>query len=342
MSYNTIIEQGSFVAPATIVNRTIPCRIDPDWVEVFNYTQYGTSTQYAGVKYYWQKGMANFTALAEYHAAATSVTNSYLMTTGGIAIIDTSSQIPATAQALVTTFVDQSSPALCHATAHGYVAGDIVRIYGTTAMLQIASMDFTVGTVAANTFQLAYVNSSGFAAAATAGSVEKINDMLFYPRMRYITAFAAVAGSTTDIRITMSVTHAFTVGQKISIRMPVAFGPSQFDSQYGTIVAINTADASGYTNTIDVRFASNTIGTAFAFPLSGSTPFSFAQVIPVGEDMAVAVSSSANILGDAEENQAAINIVLGTGMGATTILGPAGSVAADILYWKAGRSFSNN
>ena len=73
---------------------------------------------------------------------------------------------------------------------------------------------------------------------------------------------------------------------------------------------------------------------------AGAGGFHFARLLPSGKSMKKAVALSGPILGDASYNQAAINLVLGTGNG--TISGPAGKTAADVMYWKAGRSFSNN
>ena len=72
MSYNTIIEQGSFIATGTtsstvIAPVTIKTDIGPDWVEVWNYTQFGNGSNPAntGFRFYWQKGMPNFSALSD-------------------------------------------------------------------------------------------------------------------------------------------------------------------------------------------------------------------------------------------------------------------------------------
>lgn len=353
---NDFLLQGSFEAQgigstAVIAQKVIPASINPDWVHVYNYSQYGPGpTATYGVEYYWQKGMPSGSALAKYYIAGSpTVFNSYLMTAGGIYITDTSNQTPETAKALATTFVSKAQPALVTTAApHGYKTGDIVRMYGTTTMLQIASMDFVIDVASATTFHLTNLdtNLSNFTQ-ATAGWTERVNDLTFYPRWRYITAFLAVAGSSTDVRITMSVTHNYGIGQILRIKMPTVWGATNFDEKVGTIVAVGNADAAGFVNTVDVRFDSNSISTAFAFPVSSKIPFNFAMVVPAGEDLATALNANVSPLVPAEADMTAVNIVLGTGI-ASTITGPAGSVgkytttAGDIMYWRAGRSYSNN
>lgn len=349
MSYNTIIEQGSFIAPATIVNKVIPCRIDPDWIEVWNYTQFGTSTQYAGVKYYWQKGMAQGTALAEYHAAATSVTNSYLMTSGGIFVLDTSSQIPGPKTAITTGTSNAAAPVVTTSNTtnvfagSGTTVGTIVRFMnsGSTDALpaNLCGFDYEVGALSSGaSFTMRWSAATAFAAGTLGHYTIVPFDPIFYPRARYILNIqgSATTGTTNTVRVTTSVSHGYTVGQKIRLNVPAVFGTIELDGVLGTVTAVVS------NGVFDLDVVSNASITAFAFPAAALSPFVFAQAVPVGENTAAALAAGVNVLGDAEENQAAINIVLGTGMGATTILGPAGSAAADVLYWRAGRSFSNN
>ena len=71
MTTNTVMQQGSFTSTGVAV--TLQIRSGIDWMRVYNTTQMAANqTTAVGVKYYWQKGMANFTALADYHAAASS------------------------------------------------------------------------------------------------------------------------------------------------------------------------------------------------------------------------------------------------------------------------------
>jgi len=144
--------------------------------------------------------------------------------------------------------------------------------------------------------------------------------------------------------VTLSVTHAFTVGQVVRFVVPTvtanAYGMTQLNGLAGNIIAINQADVNGFTNTITVDIDVSSFG-AFAWPLT-TDPFSTpAQVVPVGEQMAVAVNpnpvlypNGVNILGDSEINLGYIGITLQGGAGFP------GGANNDVLFWVAGKSYS--
>jgi hypothetical protein len=201
-----------------------------------------------------------------------------------------------------------------------YPVGSVIRVYNTTAMLQIAGMDFSVTASGAGTMTLGYLNSSAFANAATANSLINMPfaavalssgaiapDPRFYPRRRYITAIT----QATNAVVTMSVAHAFTVGEKVRIIVPAAFGMTQLNNYLATITAVNYT-----TNTITLD--TSTVGyTAFAFPTSAvaAAGVTFAQVVPVGE---AAVNTSAlpvaNLLNDRTRNVSVNGVVIGSAM----------------------------
>lgn len=220
---------------------------------------------------YWL-GMANGTAETKTVAAGLITDN--IIAAGGFTAVDSST---ATLGApIAVTAVTAANPAVA-STATTPTAGQIVRLYGSTGMLQIAGMDFTVGTVVAGvSFQLAYMNAAGFAAPATAGTYRLVPvDSTYYPRMRYITNITQAANAV----VTMSVVHDFVAGEKISIRCPAAFGMTQINNLTGTIQSVNTV-----TNTITLDINSSAF-TAFAFPTSAvaAAGITFPQVVPVGE-----------------------------------------------------------
>jgi hypothetical protein len=160
----------------------------------------------------------------------------------------------------------------------------------TTGMLQIAGMDFTVGTVNAGvSFQLRYLDSSGFGAAATNADWRIVPfDPQFYPRRRYITGITQAASAV----ITMSVAHEFSVGETVRIFNPDSnFGMGQINGQLGTITAVTT----GATNTITVDIDSSAY-SAFAFPTSAvaAAGITFPQVIPVGDPNSSLVGATSN------------------------------------------------
>ena len=231
--------------------------------------------------------------------------------TGGFTFIADSALLNIGASTLLNgTEINRANPAVADtATTAGLVAGSsVVRLFGTTGMLQVSSMDFTVGTIVTNTsFQLKYLDNSGFAADATAGSFRIINATdRFYPKSRYITAITLA----TQAVITLSVSHGYTVGQEVRIVVPAAFGMVEINGLLGVIVAVT----SGATNTITVDIDSSGF-TAFAFPTSAvaAAGVTFAQVVPVGEAAINSISQPyGNLLDDRTRNVSITGVLIGS------------------------------
>lgn len=256
---------------------------------------YGSSSMDAGYGIYYPK-----TSGAATIALGVGVTSN-----GFTFISDSGVQTPGAANSTATA-ISQANPAVLSLTSTtGLANGDVVRVYNTTGMLQIAGMDFTIGSLSANTsFELSYLNSSGFSAAATAATIRRIPfDPRYYPSNRYITGISAA----TSAVITLSVTHGFTAGQAVRIKVPSGWGMTEMDGLLGNITAVSTAN-----NTITVDIDSSAF-TTFAFPTSAvaAAGVEFPQVIPVGE---TANSTYANNLGDATLNQAFRGVIVGTSM----------------------------
>ena len=144
----------------------------------------------------------------------------------------------------------------------------------------------------------------------------------------------------------MAVAHNYTVGQAVRIYVPNAFissgtnvftnvgtlGTSSTIQQIvtATITAINTADASSFTNTITVNI--NSTGTTFQWPTSATAAagVSFPFVEPVGEAATTSAGliNPQNLLDDATRNTGNVVMQLGS-----SIYG----VANDTLRWIAWR-----
>ena len=255
--------------------------------------------------------MANGSAkqISESGASALSAVN---LAINGITPVDYSD--PTLGAAVAITAITNATPAVA-STATTVSVGDIVRVYGTTGMLQIGGYDFTVTAVNVNVTQtFGYLPAAGFGAAATAGFYKKLSpyDLQFYPRKRYITAITQAAAGAV---VTLSVTHGYVVGQKIRFHVGSAYGMTQIDKLIGTITAINTT-----TNTITVDIDSSAF-TAFAFPTSAvyaATKPTPAHIVPVGE-----VST---ILTGAVDNVGYRGVYLGTSVvGANT----------NVMQWRA-------
>jgi hypothetical protein len=240
------------------------------------------------------------------NGAATLAIESMITTAGLTFVADSGSQSLGAAVAI--TGITNANPAVA-SSASTAVVGDVVRVYGTTAQLQIAGMDFSVTAVNPGVTQtFGYLNAAGFANAATAGFMRIVPfDPRFYPRRRFITGITQAASAV----VTMSVAHGYIVGEKVRLIVPSEFGMTQMNGLLGTITAITT----GATNTITVDIDSTGF-TAFAFPLTAvaAAGITFAQVIPVGE---AATAPYSNLLDDATANRSFNGVVVGTGVQTT-------------------------
>lgn len=327
MANDTIIQQGRFTSTGSA--QTIQLRSDLDWMKVYNTTiAAANQTTAVGVEYYWQRGFpagSQWEYLKSNAAAAANL--SQYKTTGGFTLVDTSLQQPGNLTSTITAVSNASIPVVTNSGTNGLNAGDVVRLINIAGAQQLGGVDFTIGynTLSTTTFSLDYMSQI---VAGTTGSWRKINyDPLYYPRRRTITKITKASSAV----VTMSVTHGYQVGQAVRFVVPAAFGMVEMDGLLGTITAIDTTTTTG--NTITVNIDSSSF-TTFAFPVTGSYPFTFAEVVPVGEDTAHALTSGVDILTDATINTGYIGIILAAGANS-----PAGQVN-DVIYWVAGKSFS--
>lgn len=300
---------GSFTSDGAVKNLSLPSGYDD--FEMINITDIGSTAGATPVMK--ARGTSSMSSGSAYYSTKTNGASTLDLekttTSDGFTFISDSATIAnGSAVALNGTEINQASPAVASTgTTTGLVDGSsVVRLYGTTGMLQVSGVDFTVGTIVASTsFQLKYLDTTqtGFGADATAGHYIQINaDPRFYPKRRFITKMASSGSSTI---ITLSVTHQFTVGQSVRLIVPVGWGMTSLNGQLGTITAISTTN-----NTITVNVDSSAAG-AFSWPTSAvaAAGVSFAQVVPVGE---AASSSYANLLDDATDNQSFTGISIGT------------------------------
>lgn len=294
--------QGNFTSTGgTFV---LPVEFSPVYFRMTNLTKQGSTANPGVVKRVeWYAGMPTDSAFTVTNTNGAATDQSNYITSGGITLVDTSIRTPGALNTGITA-ISQANPAVVSlASTAGIAQGYIALMSNTTGMLQISGWAFTVGTVVASTsFTLAYLDSSGFAAAATAGDVRIIPyNPLFYPRNRLITSITQASSAV----IQLSVTHGFTVGQLVRIYVPSQFGMTQMNAQLATVTAVNTS-----TNTITVNINSTGF-TAFAFPTSAvaATGVNFPQVVPVGE---AATAPYQNLLDDATFNTSVVGLNIGS------------------------------
>lgn len=324
--------QGRFTSTGTPA--IIQLRSDLDWMLVINETVAYAAGGSTGAQFYWQRGMTQGRGVIYTKTAVTNaLTIGQIAANAGFYLVDSSVNVPGPSLAL-TGITGATPPVVLTSSTSSLNNGDIVRIFSTVGALQLQGLDFTIGSLSAGvSFELEYMAAIA-AASPGAGTFRRIPyNPIYYPRNRYITKVS----QATQAIVTLSVTHGYTVGQVVRFVVPtvtsVAYGMTELDGLQATIVAVGAADADGATNTITVDI--DTTGfTAFAFPLTTAPGFTPAQIVPVGENTAQALTSNVNILGDATVNQAYIGIQLQAGTGS-----PAG-VAENVIYWVAGKSFN--
>ena len=304
---------GYYTSAGTSVN--IPLRFDPDYFELLNYTQMAT-TQNPGrvVRSSWQRGFSDGYALTGTKTNSSSAMNEIIATSGGFTRINTAAQT----QGLAVAFsggTNAAPPVISTASTAGLVAGDTVRIINVATATNVNGLDFTIGSIVANTsFELSYMVAPG--SIFGAGSYRKIYyDPIWAPRSRYVTAIT----QATQAVVTLSVTHGYQVGEKVQFYVGVEYGMTQINSLVGKITAINTT-----TNTITVDIDTSAF-TAFAWPAAAEYPFTYAQVIPVGEIPTITSGSTIN------------DALIGINVGSSVC----GS-ANDVMYWRAWKSFQYN
>lgn len=300
--------------------KTLALPYQPDWFELRiqgnSSADNWLSTASTGVvkEAYWYAGMANDSALATVNTNSAATDTKAFYSSAGIQLY--SSNPASLGSPLTGSAISQASPAVVSmASTAGISAGDTVLVTGSTGMLQVSTLPFTVGTVVANTsIQLAYLSSSGFAAAATAAVIRKIlYPNVFLPHLRYITAITAASSAV----VTFSTVCGFAVGQTIRFNVPSQFGMVEIDQLLGQITAVNTGS-----NTVTVNINSSAF-TAFAFPTSAtaSAGVTFAHCVPVGEQ-------ASQFDGSFTDNGSQ-GVILGT-----NVVGPNGA----LVLWKAGKS----
>jgi len=298
---------GTFTSDGTAVNISLP----PGYteIELTNLDDLGSAAANTNVMKAWgTSSMAAGSAIyANKTSGAATIAIPTTTTTGGFTFLaDDAALANSASVALNGTEVNQANPAVANTATTTNLVDDtsVVRLFGTTGMLQIAGIDFTIGTVVASTsFELKYLDSSGFAAAATAGTYRIINaNSRYLPRHRYITNITAA----TSAVVTLSVNHNFVAGQSVRFSVPTEWGMTEIDGLIGNITAVTT----GATNTITVDIDSSAF-TAFSFPTSAEAGAGVgaAIVVPVGE---TANATFANSLDDATDNVSITGVTIGT------------------------------
>jgi hypothetical protein len=285
----TIVTQGTFTQPATAVNQIIPLPSGADYFKTYNYTKAIANAPTGAFMGEWFGG--GITAVNDGirwgKAGSTSVIvdnfqNASSNPSAGFTYVTTQ---PVPQAALTGTTISKASAAVASVT-NTYSNGDQVVIYNAVGMEQISGMVFTISSVTGSQFTLLGLNSSAFAAAATAFQVRRLTQnpqgitTPVAPSYYYVTAITQAVGA----QVTTSQINNLVVGQKIEFTVPASYGMVQINNfnQPGSrpIIVASIVDAYNFTINIDT-----TNYTAFALPASSGSPTTqlYATIAPAGQ-----------------------------------------------------------
>lgn len=361
----TILGQGLFVAPATIVNQIIQIPSSADWMRVVNFSQFGlagTTGPAFGIRYYWQRGMPVGTGIVEYKSNGGSAINGDVLVSGGFTLYDPSGQQDPLAQpilgpAVATTASTNATRPVVSATTAGLAVGSVVRL-SNTAQTDVNGIDMVVGAVNPGVSFTLLTASNPLATApgaiGGAGFYRIVNtDKLFYPRNRYVVKIT----QAVNAEVSTSVAHGLTPGQQVRFSIPAVSGMIQLNpsaqNNFEPVTVVSVVDDYNFTINVDT-----TGFTAFTWPTIAQSRTTFPQVVPFGENTGFALTNIASqtptvggqqifntntgILADSTVNTGFLGMILGTGgLGnelSAAITGPAGSAENDIVFWVAGKS----
>jgi len=319
----TITEQGGFTSDGNSI--TLSFVSDIDWMRVYNLTEIAAQND-TGVKWFWQREFINagISGLRYFKSGGTDNIELDTVAANEFKIIASASQLPLSAVAVVSVS-NVAKPVITAASVAGLANGTIIRLSNILNLNVLSGFDFEINNinVGAGTFEMRYTLANAPGVGGGAGLYRVIPyDPIFYPRNRYIVNISRDAQAI----VTLSVTHGYKIGQKISFVIPRKFGMTELNGVSATIVDVDTA-----ANRITVDY--NTTGfTAFNFIVMGDAPVTFAQTIPIGIDTASALINNVSTFSDARINTAIIGMQLLGGANAP------GGANNDILTWIAGKS----
>lgn len=287
----TIITGGSYTSSGA--NQKILLPSSADYFRVWNITQLAlTGTVCVGGEWFGSKFGAGASAANDglrWRKAGSSVIQidkfSTSVASNGFTYVTSVPVIEAQAANAITA-ITAANPAVVTQT-NTYNNGDIIRVYGTTGMLQISGMDFQISSASSSGYTLLGLPataSNGFAAAATAGFTRRVSNVAAVdPEYIYITNISQATQAVVSTSIDPSFTYV--VGMKIYFSVPSSFGMTQMNGLTGTIVAVNavsaTSNIGAYNVTVDID---SSAFSAFAFPASSTSPTAalFAVFSPAG------------------------------------------------------------
>lgn len=333
----TIVTQGTFTQPATAVNQIIPLPSGADYFKTVNYTQMGlTGTVCVGGEWFgggitpandglrWRKAGSSAILIDKFSTSTASAGFTYV------------TDNPTPQAALTGTTITQANPAVASVT-NTYSNGDQVVIYNAVGMQQISGMVFTISSVTSSQFSLLGLDSSGFAAPATAFTVRRLTQN----PSGIVTPVAPSAYQVTKVtqaanaQVTTSQINNLVVGQKIEFTVPGSFGMIQLNNFYQgqskPVIVMSIVDTYNFTINVDT-----TNYTAFAMPASSGSPTTqlFATIAPAGQ------AATFNPITQVTTGYDFTKVPFRSGVFVPYMLVPSGAnspggAAADVIVWQA-------
>lgn len=299
------IIKGSFTS--TGAAHALNLVIDPDTIEVYiqgdaTGSNWNSVANPAVTKYArWFKGMPDGNAFTMRNTAGAATDAATFITANGFYVYDGSVQTPG--PAVVGTGISQAGSAVVTSAGHPFVIGDRLLLSVTTGMEQIEGITAEVTAVNPGVTYTIAVDSSAFAAPGTAITARRLPALpLFEPREMFINTIT----QANPMVVSVTETHPYHVGSKVRFKIPVGFGMVELNDVIGEVTAVGA-------RTLTFGAINSTGFTAFAFPAAAAVPFTFAQIVPVGEN--------SNTLADAISNTGFRGVVLGT-----SVCGPNGAL----------------
>lgn len=278
----TILTGGSFTSTGAGVK--IPLPSSADYFVTTNITQMPLAPATAVVvraEWYGSKFGAGATAANDgirwKKSTSTSAINIDTFATSaasnGFTYVTSSPVVEAQAANAITG-ITAANPAVVTQT-NTYSNGDIVYLYNTTGMLQIAGMPFQISSVSGSGYTLLGLPatvSNGFAAAGTAGFTRRVSKFnAVEPEYIFITNISQASQAVVSTSVDPS--DHYVVGDLIHFSVPSSFGMTQISQKTGRIVAVNAVSATSNIGAYNVTVNIDTSAyTAFAFPASSSSP----------------------------------------------------------------------
>lgn len=273
----TILTGGSFTSTGAGVK--IPLPSSADYFKTWNVTQLAatnpntvTNGEWFGPKF---GAGASAAGTGIKTVKTTAMLQSAFAANTGFTYVTSAPVVEAQAANAITE-ITAASPAVV-SQANTYSNDDVLYLYNTTGMLQIAGMPFQISSVSGSGYTLIGLRAVGFAAAGTAGFTRRVSKFnAVEPEYLYITEITQATQAV--VRTSVDPTQHYVVGMKIHFSVPYSFGMTQINQMTGKILAVSAAN---YTVTVDID---STAFTAFAFPASTSSPTAqlFATYSPAG------------------------------------------------------------